>query len=202
MRHLGVFHKESVQGFASTRLGITADADNRANAEGFDHHAQQLVALLVHRRHDLGRKLLRDDVTTLLRILEEEERAVVVDQVIGEEGLGLAEAFLEEPPEASAADFRTMAGKAGHLLAGMLLVRASDRHLQAHPIPDGGDLPERHAGLSHAEGSRIHAQEEHLLGTRSRVATQIGLVRGPGVIERLVDEVRRRGKGAARQGFP
>ncbi|MEY4445891.1 MAG: hypothetical protein RL444_1004 [Verrucomicrobiota bacterium] len=171
MRHLGVFHEESVQGFTGARLGISADTYDGADAKRLHHHAQQLVALLVHRRHDFRRQLLRDDVTTLLGILQEEQRAVIVDQVIGEEGLGLAEAFLEEPPETATADLGPMAGEAGHFLARMLLVRASDRHLQPHPVSDGGDLPERHAGLGHAEGSRVHAQEEHLLGTRSRIAT-------------------------------
>ena len=125
-----------------------------------------------------------------------------MDEVIGEEGLRLAEAFLKEPPETTAADLGTMAGEAGHLLARMLLVRASDRHLQPHPVPDGGDLPERDAGLGHAEGPWIHAQEEHLLRPRSRVATQIGLMRSPGVVQRLVDEVCRRGKGASGQSLP
>ena len=202
MRDLRVFHEESVQSFTGARLGIAADADDGADAERLDDDPQQLIALLVHRRHDLRRKFLGDDVTTLLGVLQEEQRAVVVDQMIGEEGLGLAETFLKEPPETSAADLGPMAGETGHLLARVLFLRPSDRHLQPHPIPDRSDFPERHAGLGHPERSRVHAQEEHLLRPRSRVATQIGLMRSPGVVQRLVDEVRGRRKGTSGQSLP
>ena len=125
-----------------------------------------------------------------------------MDEVIGEEGLRLAEAFLKEPPETAAADLRTVTGETGYLLAGVLFLRTPDRHLEPHPIPDGGDLPERHAGLGHPERTWIHAQEEHLLRPRSRIASQIGLVRSPGVVQRLVDEVRGRRKGTSGQSLP
>ena len=202
MRDLGILDQQSIQSLARPRLGITAYADHGADAECLDDHPQQLVALLIHRRHDLVRELLGDDVTPLLGVLEEQERTIVVDEVFGEEGFSRPEAFLAETPQAAAADLRTVTGKTGHLLARVLFLRTTDRHLQPHPIPDGGDLPERYAGLGHPKGSRIHAQEEHLLRPRSRIASQIGLVRGPSVVQRLIDEVRRRRKGASGQGFP
>ena len=202
MRDLGVFHEESVQGFTGARLGVATDADDRTDAKRLDHHAQQLVALLVHRRHDLRRQLLRDDVTPLLGVLEEQQRAIVMDEMFGEEGLGRTETFLAETPQTTTADLRTVTGETGHLLAGVLFLRTPDRHLEPHPIPDGGDLPERHAGLGHPERTWIHAQEEHLLRPRSRIASQIGLVRSPGVVQRLVDEVRGRRKGTSGQSLP
>ncbi len=125
-----------------------------------------------------------------------------MDEMFGEESFSRPEAFLAETPQSSAADLRTVTGKTGHFLARVLLLRPSNRHLQPHPVPDGGDLPERHTGLGHPEGSWIHAQEEHLLRPRGRVTSQIGLVRGPGIVQRLIDEVRRRRKGAAGQGLP
>lgn len=125
-----------------------------------------------------------------------------MDEMFGEEGFGRPETFLAQTPESTTADLRTMAGETGHLLAGVLFLRTPDRHLEPHPIPDGGDLPERHAGLGHPERTRIHAQEEHLLRPRSRIASQIGLVRSPGVVQRLVDEVRGRRKGTSGQSLP
>ena len=202
MRDLGILDQQSIQSLARPRLGITAYADHGADAECLDDHPQQLVALLIHRRHDLVRELLRDDVTPLLGVLEEQERTIVMDEMFGEESFSSPEAFLAETPQSSAADLRTVTGETGHLLAGVLFLRTSDRHLQPHPIPDRSDFPERHAGLGHPERSRIHAQEEHLLRPRSRVATQIGLMRSPGVVQRLVDEVCRRGKGASGQSLP
>ena len=202
MRHLGILDQHSIQGLASPCLGITSYADHGADAEGLDDDPQELVALLVHGRHDLVRQFLRDDVATLLGVLEEQERAVIVHKVIGEEGFRLPEALLKKPPEPAATDLRTVTGEPGHLLTGMLFLWPPDRHLQPHPVPDGGDLPERHAGLGHPEGSGIHAQEEHLLRPRGRVASQIGLVRGPGVVQRLVDEVGRRRKGSSGQSLP
>ncbi len=202
MRYLGVAHEESIECLTGPRLGITTDADDGADPERLDHDAQELVALLVHGSHDLGGQFFGDDVPALFGVLQEQQRAVVMHQVIGEERLGLAEALLEEPPQPTAAHLRTVAGETGDLLAGMLLVGTADGHLQPHPVPHGGDLPERHAGLGHAERAGIHPQEEHLLRAGGGITTQIGLVGSPRVVQRLVDEVRRRGKRAARQGFP
>ena len=202
MRHLRVLDQQSVQGLACSRLGVTADADDGADAERLDHDAQELVALLVHRRHDLIRQFFRDDVPTLLGVLEEQQRAIIMDQVLGEESLGLAETFLEQTPEAATADLGSVAGEAGDLLARMLFFGTPDRHLQPHPVADGGDLAERHAGLGHAERSGIHPQEEHLLRPGGGISTQIGLVRSPRVVQRLVDVVRGRGECSPRQGFP
>jgi len=55
------------------------------------------------------RQLVWGEVATAL---EEGERAVVGDEVFGEEGLGGAEAGAEQPPQALAADLRARAGEA------------------------------------------------------------------------------------------
>ncbi|MEY3130651.1 MAG: hypothetical protein RLY12_1023, partial [Verrucomicrobiota bacterium] len=202
MRDLRIFHEQTVQGFARPGLGVAAHADDGADTERLDDDPQQLVALLIHRRHDLVRELLRDGVTPLLGVLEEQQRTIVMDEVIGEECLGRPETFLAESPQTATTDLRTVTGETGHLLTRVLFLRTPDRHLEPHPVPDGGYLPERHASLGHPERTRIHAQEEHLLRPRSRVASQIGLVRSPGVVQRLVDEVRGRGKGTSGQSLP
>ena len=98
MRDLRVLHQQAVQGFAGAGLGVAAHADDGTDAQGLDDDPQQLVTLLVHRLHDLVRELLRDDVAPLLGVLKEQERAVVMDQVFGEEGLGRPEPLLAETP--------------------------------------------------------------------------------------------------------
>ena len=95
MRNLGVTDEKPVQRLPRPRLGITTDADDGRHAQGFDDHAEQLVAFLVHRRHDLGWELLRDDIAALLGVLKEQQRTVIMHQVVGEEGFGFAEALLE-----------------------------------------------------------------------------------------------------------
>ena len=121
-----------------------------------------------------------------------------MDEMFGEEDLRLTEAFLKQTPKTATADLGTMAGETSHLLARMLLVGPADRHLKPHPIADDGDLTERYSRLGHAERPGIHPQEEHLPRAGGGVTTQIGLVRSPSVVQRLVDEVRRRGKRTAR----
>ena len=95
MRHLGILDQQTIQSFPRPRLGITAHTHDGADTQRLDHDAQELVALLVHGSHDLIRKFFRNHVSSLLGILEEEQRAVIVNEVIGEEGLGLAEALLK-----------------------------------------------------------------------------------------------------------
>ena len=157
MRDLRVPDEQTVQGLPRAGLGIATHADDGPDAERLDDDAQQLVTFLVHGPHDLRRKLLRDDVTALFRVLQEQQRAVIMDEMVGEESFGLPETFHEETPQPASADLRAVAVEAGHFLARVLFLRTPDRHLQPHPVPDGGDLPERHAGLGHPEGTRIHA---------------------------------------------
>jgi len=157
VRHLGILDEQTVQGFASPRLGITADADDGADAERLDHDAQELITLLVYGCHDLVGQFLGDDVTPLLGVLEEQQRAVVMDKMIRKEGLGLAEAFLEQTLKTATAHLGAMAREPSHLLPRVLLLRPTHWHLQSHPIPDSSNLAERYASLSHTEGAGVHA---------------------------------------------
>ena len=157
MRHFRVLDQQTVQSFTSSRLGITTHADDGTDSERLHDDAQELVTFLVHGRHDLVRQFLRDHVAALLSVLEKEQWAVVVDEVIREEGLGLTEAFLKQSPETTTTHLGAMAGETGNLLTWVLFVRPTDRHLQAHPVADGGDLAEGHTSLRHAERAGIHA---------------------------------------------
>ena len=156
MRHLGILDQQTIQSFPCPRLGITAHTHDGADTQSLNHDAQELVALLVHGSNDLIRKFFRNHVSSLLGILEEEQRAVILNEVIREEGLGLAEALLEQAPKTTTAHLRAMAGKPGHLLTRVLLVGSTDRHLQSHPVADGSDFAKRHTSLRHAEGPWVH----------------------------------------------
>src|SRR6185369_5865431 len=50
----------------------------------------------------------------------------------------------------------------------------------------GGDFAERHAGLDHAERTRVHAEKQHALAATG-ITPEVRLVRRPGVRERIVN---------------
>ena len=63
--------------------------------------------------------------------------------------------------------------------------RMPDVRLDLQPVPDHGDVAERHTRLRHAEGARVHAEQYHLFAAVA-VARQILLVRPARVRERVV----------------
>src|SRR5262245_36089010 len=65
--------------------------------------------------------------------------------------------------------------------------RFADRALDPEPVAHRGNFTERNTGLHHAERSGIHAEKEHAFAAFA-VSAQIFLMRGPGVIERIVNE--------------
>ena len=127
-------------------------------------------------------------------MVEEGERTVVGDEVLGEEGVGTFEFLGEVAPQAAAGNFRAGAGVAFDRTRGILLRRLADRGFDAEPVARGGDLAEGDAALHHAEGAGVHAQKNDALFARA-VAAQILLVRRPGVVERVVDVADGRGEG-------
>ena len=99
---------------------------------------------------------------------------------------GCPELFREEAPQASAADFGTLAGKSFDRTLWMLDARLADRRFNPQPVPHGADFAEWHAGLHHSERSRIHAEKHNAF----RVATpgpEVSLVSAPGVTEGIVN---------------
>ena len=73
----------------------------------------------------------------------------------------------------------------------MLPLGFADGALDPQPVAHGGDFAERHARLHHPERAGIHA-EEHDLFARGAEVLQIGLVRSPGIDERVIDMCDRR----------
>ena len=61
----------------------------------------------------------------------------------------------------------------------------ADVAVQAQPIAHGGHFAKGHAGLRHAEGPGVHADEHHALAALG-VALQVLLVHVPGVVQRVV----------------
>ena len=62
----------------------------------------------------------------------------------------------------------------------------ADWRLDPHPIANSPDFSERHAGLDHSEWTWVHSQEHNPFAAIA-VFAQIGLVRKPGIIQRIVN---------------
>lgn len=130
----------------------------------------------------------------------EDEGAIIGDEMVLKKGVGGAEAFGEETPKSAAAHFTSGAVEAEDGTLGKFLGGAIDRALEAEPVTDGVDFAEGHAGLGHAEGTGVHAEEDHPFPGVG-IAEQVGLVDGPGVVERVIDVGHRRGEGQSGGGL-
>ena len=172
-------------------LGKAADADQPLRLQRLDDGCQVTVAggfqcaLLGHRQLHRG--------AVLARGFQEHQRAVVDDDGLRKEIVGTAEAATNPSPKSATTHFRPSARKTVNRTLGMLMRRCLDGGLDAHPVTHRRDLAEGHAGLHHAEGARVHAQEHDLLVPLA-IAGQIGGVRLPGILQRVVDVRHRRGK--------
>ena len=78
----------------------------------------------------------------------------------------------------------------------MLVAWTANNGVNFHPIAHGGDFSKWDAGLHHAKRAGIHAQKHHALA-RVAEAPQILFMRGPGVIQRVVNVRDRLGKAQA-----
>jgi len=123
--------------------------------------------------------------------LDKRERAVIHHQVFLEELIGRAKAFREQSPQTLAADFAPSAIEAHHRPFGMLGRGSLNRGLNAKPIAHCRDFPEWDTGLHHTKRTGIHSEEEHAFATIG-IASQVNLVRTPGVNERIVNARHRR----------
>ena len=93
-------------------------------------------------------------------MIEEGQRAVIGDKMVRKERLGSPETLGEQSPEAwpltsERVQAKPSIGRFGFSVAGFSTVASI-------PIQSrtGRDLPERDAGLHHAERPRIHAEED------------------------------------------
>ena len=87
--------------------------------------------------------------------------AVVGDEGAPEEALGLLVVRADRAPEPRARHLAAPAGEALDRALRVLARRLLDRRLDAEPVAHVRDLAEGHARLRHAEGARVHAEEEH-----------------------------------------
>jgi hypothetical protein len=69
----------------------------------------------------------------------------------------------------------------------MFAHRAANLGRDTKPIAHSGNFAERHARLRHAEWTRIHTEKNDAFPA-SAEAAEVLLVRGPGVVERVVNE--------------
>ena len=144
-----------------------------------------------------GRQLVGREVAA--RRLEKDERAVVEHEPARRKNAAAA-------PKRSAAQphsRRPLTSERGQSKPsigrlGCSRSRALDGRAQAHPVAHRGHLAERHAGLHHAEWPRVHAEQHHALA-RGAVASDVGLVGRPRVLQRVVHVRDRRTKAQHRQ---
>src|ERR1035437_9072468 len=113
-------------------------------------------------------------------VIEEGQRTVVGDKMLGKKGIGVAKTLLKQTPKTSSTDFRAGTGESFDRALGIKLFRLIDLRFDSHPVAHRGDFAERNATLNHAERTRIHADENHSLAASS-VAAQIAFVRLPSV---------------------
>ena len=174
---------------SAARVREGADADHDARPEVLGDRAQGLVAGREERRALLGRQFVGRAV--LPTRLHEHERAVVPYEEAREEALGRLEALLGPTPQARTADLRACAGEALDRARVMLALGPRDAAVDPEPLARERHLAEGDAGLRHAEGTRIHADEQHL-DSRPRVTLEEALVRLARIDERVVDVRHRR----------
>lgn len=183
---------EGVFGTLSAGLRKGTNAYDPFGIEGGDDFAEVGVAELFHGLGFAGGELVRGAVATAF--LHENEGAVIGHKMLLEEVFSRAKTLGEEAPEAAAADFGVFAGKAGDAAFGVLVLGMSDFRFDLHPVAYRGDFAKGHAGLGHAEGARVHADEDDTFFAFA-VTAEVELVRNAGVFERIVNVGRGRGEG-------
>ncbi|MBL68366.1 MAG: hypothetical protein CMO74_07955 [Verrucomicrobiales bacterium] len=175
---------ESVECLGGTFLGKTAHGDEPFGFKNF-HHAAQVRIARGHQGRGLGGgQLVRRAIAA--GVFHEGQRAMVDDKVFGKKFLGSAEAFAKQAPQPAAADFAARAGKAVDGAFGMFTGGFADGGIDADPIAHSGHLAKGHTRLRHAEGAGVHPEENNFLwGAAGQ--TKVLLVRGPRVVERVVN---------------
>jgi hypothetical protein len=118
--------------------------------------------------------------------LDKGERAIIHHKVFFEELFGRAKAFREQSPQTLAADFAPCAIESHHRPFGMLVRGTLNRGLNAKPIAHRCDFSEWDTGLRHTKRTGIHSEEQHAFVTIT-IASQVNLVRMPGINERIVN---------------
>merc|ERR1712034_53556 len=116
----------------------------------------------------------------------EDQGAVIGDEVLLEKTLRSPKMRGHRAPEPRPAHFAPRAGKALDRALGIDSGGLGHRCLDAQPVPNPAHLAEGDAGLRHAEGAGIHAEEDHA-PPPGRVAPEVGVVGTLGVLDGVVD---------------
>ena len=187
----------SSEGFGGAFFGEAADGDEPFRLENF-HDAAEVRVACCHQRRGLGGGEFVGRAISA-GVFHKGERTVVDDKVIGEKFFRCGEAFAEESPQASPTHFAAGAGEAVDGAFGVFADGFADGGVDAEPIACGGNFAKGHAGLRHAEGARVHAEEHDILFIGGGEA-EVLLVRGPRVVEGIVHEGYGLGEGESVAG--
>ena len=170
-----------------TELMVTREGPDAEDPFRFEYANETLersIAGIEKQRFFLAWKLVWGDIPP--GWFHKDQRAVVDHKMICEKKWGANKMFCDGAPETVPTDFAARAIEPGNRSLGMFDRRLFDGCLNLHPIADPGDFSERHAGLRHPEGARVHSKEKNFSATIP-VASDVLVVRAPGIIERVVD---------------
>ena len=174
---------DAVQRLGGAFFGEAADGNKPFGFKDL-HDAAQVRIARIHQRSGLGGgEFVRGAVAA--GIFHKCEWAMVDDKVLGKKFFRRCEAFAEEAPKAASADFAAGAGETVDRALGVFAGGFADEGIDAEPIAGGGDFAEGYAGLRHAEGTGVHAEEHDAL-RRGAGEVEVLLVRGPCVVEGVV----------------
>ena len=129
MQDAADFYVRLAKHFARFFLGEPADGHEPFRLQNRHDPGQVRVADFLKRLGLVGRQLVRRAVSA--GVLEEGQRAVVHDEMPGEEGLRLAKFLGENPPKPAATHLAARAVKAQHGALGMLFGRLADGRVDA-----------------------------------------------------------------------
>ena len=138
-----------------------SDSHYPSRVQDFDQAAQMNVTRGEQRLALSPRQFVRCAVATA--VLEEDQRAVIRDEVLPKKTLRGAKVVCDGTPQARAADFPTWAIEPQDRPLGVFDGRPTHLGMNAEPVANILDGSERDSGLGHSEWPRIHPDEDHLL---------------------------------------
>ena len=182
---------------AAAALGPCADGNDQLRGEDFRQPRECLVAGLENSLSVFLLELLGCQVAATL--VEEKEGAIVRHPEELEEAFGGPEMLSSPPPQALTADFLSPASEAEDGSFAMLDSWAADRDVaEPHPVANARNRTEWNTRLSHAPGTRIHADQKVPLGFAAEASYELGM-NGCGIFERAIDEGHWRPEAAVRE---
>ena len=183
--------------FGGAFFGKAADGDEPFRFKD-SHHAAQVRVARCHQRGGFGGgEFVGGSVAA--GVFHKGERAMVGDEVVGKKFFRRGKSFVKQAPQATTADFAARAGEAVDGALGVFAGGFADGGVDAEPIARGGDFAEGYTGLGHAEGTGVHAEKDNFLFVGGGEA-EVLFVRGPRVVERIVNVSHGVGEGESIAG--